>query len=211
MNRFLEKINKLGINFKNHKISNYVENENPTITIDIDVYADRRRILNFTKLFIDTTHKYGIVLGNADVLFDDGSTIGIRGLFTHFHKKDKRVHLPKKGDLVKVQNCFSNGCFLTVNSSTKADDLPTTHGLVVDVDDGIYSINLGGKLFKLPSYALRVLKGYTTRNVKSVFSFLSKYGHKLNLLEEYNYISITSCSNFVEYIPKDRLDRFDGK
>lgn len=210
MKNFLMKLNNAGlVNVAGKGFEDFKTNDNAVVCLDMDT-NDRHRVLDFDGHFVKSDFNMGIVVGKDQILFEDGSVEKLKDIFSCV-KEDSRKSVPQKGDFVDFRNCEMGEVFIACNMAIHRKDIINERGIVKDIQDGIYIVCIDGKIFKLPSIALKRLpKTIMGKSMREVYIYLLNKGRRPIISNEYNYMDITSDGKFIEYIPNDRLSRFEN-
>lgn len=210
MKNFLMMMNNKGLaNLAGKGFESAGFNEDAVVFLDMDT-ADKHRVLDFKNHFVSCTYEKGIVVGKDKILFEDGSLEKLKDIFSNV-KQDSRRNVPQKGDFVSFRNCTIGEAFIASNMAVSVHSLKSDKGIVKDIEDGLFSVIIDGKLFKLPSIALKRLpKTIMSKRMREMYIFLMNKGKKPIISKEYNYMDITKDGKFIEYISNDRLARFEN-
>lgn len=208
MKNFLLGLNKLGaINLENVEGAVFYP-EKDIITIDFN--NRKSRVLDFKNLFIETTHRYGLVIDKDNVLLADGKVEELKKFVSNF-KQDNRKVKPKVGSFVDLQLCVNEDAMLTLKTAKSLKDVGGTRGIVESFEDGVYNVIVNSSTYKLPSICLKKLpRKIMCDKMYGIFEMMINKGNRPKTVFEYNYMKFMEDGAYIEYITNDRLSRFDG-
>lgn len=209
---FLMELNKAGlVNLVSDGNSYGTKHEGASTTIDLNNSNSMSRVIDFKELFVDCKYDIGLVISKNDIMFEDGSSGPLSVLFKNFKKDNRPSHMiPKINDIVEIGLCTSGNAIISVNSAKPKSDFQTNRGIVKSIDsDGVFHVYVGKEIVRLPSICLEGINHlYGDEIIDMIVHISSRLSKRPVLLQEYNYMQISECGKFMEYIQESRLSRF---
>lgn len=210
MKNFLKKLNDAGrLNVKG--LDGDWREFSTAQDFDATKKEDMTRMLNLSKLFVETTSKLAYVLDKDNMILDTMEVVKMKDFFANT-KSDTRKVLPGMLDIVEIQNCFNVDAVIAMNIAKNISCFKSVKGIVKEIKDGIYTVLVGGEQLRLPSLCLkRVPRTIMSKTMKEIFEYMTNKGRRPVILPEYNYMDISEDGKFITYIASDRLERFEGR
>ncbi len=208
---------KLGFNDCDFDGSKIVGNDDAKATVTVNESFNIAKFINIGKLkHLDTTAKWGVITDENMFFNDKGEVLPIRDVFSGIKVSLNAKKKFNVGDIVCLDKLTIGNVVFTITSAYSISDENLLNGKLVGV---IYKIMPDNKYsVKIQNISVDVHGATITKiNSKDIgkcmipfIKFALENKCNISFDSNLNYMRVSDCGGFVNYIAKDRLERFNG-